>query len=31
MPKIVGTEMYAHMTIRNCNTTRKIQQIMSGA
>jgi uncharacterized protein (DUF1697 family) len=31
MPKIVGTEMYAHMTIRNYNTTRKIQQIMSGA
>jgi uncharacterized protein (DUF1697 family) len=28
MPKIVGTDIYAHITIRNCNTTRKIQQLM---
>lgn len=27
--KIVGSELYAHVTIRNCNTTRKIQQIMA--
>jgi uncharacterized protein (DUF1697 family) len=24
--KIIGTDLYKHMTIRNCNTTRKIQQ-----
>jgi uncharacterized protein (DUF1697 family) len=29
LPKIIGTEIYAHMTIRNCNTARKIQQIMN--
>lgn len=29
LPKIIGTDLYAHMTLRNCNTARKIQQIMS--
>jgi uncharacterized protein (DUF1697 family) len=27
--RIIGTDMYAHMTIRNCNTARKIQHIMN--
>ncbi len=30
LPKIIGTDIYAHMTIRNCNTARKIQQLMEG-
>ena len=28
LSKLVGTDMYKHMTIRNCNTARKIQQNM---
>lgn len=28
MMKIVGTELYRHMTIRNCNTTRKLFELM---
>ena len=28
--RIVGTELYRHMTIRNCNTTRKLLGIMEG-
>lgn len=26
LPKIIGTDLYANMTIRNCNTARKIQE-----
>ncbi len=26
--KLVGTELYKHMTIRNCNTTRKLLELM---
>lgn len=29
MPKLIGTELYKHMTIRNANTFRKIYQIMT--
>lgn len=29
MAKLVGTELYKHMTIRNCNTVRKIEERMS--
>lgn len=28
MLKIIGTELYRHMTIRNCNTTRKLLGLM---
>jgi uncharacterized protein (DUF1697 family) len=28
MMKIVGTELYKHMTIRNCNTLRKLAALM---
>lgn len=28
MMKIVGTELYKHMTIRNCNTVRKLWNLM---
>lgn len=28
MMKLVGTDVYAHMTIRNCNTVRKIRDRM---
>lgn len=29
MMKLVGTELYAHMTIRNCNTLRKLVILMN--
>ncbi len=29
MMKLVGTELYRHMTIRNCNTTRKLLELMN--
>lgn len=29
MTKLIGTEIYKHMTIRNVNTVRKVYQIMS--
>ncbi len=29
MMKLVGTDIYANMTIRNCNTVRKIQEKLS--
>ncbi len=28
MLKIVGTELYANMTVRNCNTARKLEALM---
>ncbi len=28
MMKLVGSELYRHMTIRNCNTVRKLQKIL---
>lgn len=28
LSKIIGTDLYAHMTIRNCNTVRKLQQLL---
>lgn len=31
MTKLVGTDLYRNMTIRNVNTVRKIHQIMSAA
>lgn len=31
MLKLVGTDLYRNMTIRNVNTVRKIHQIMSEA
>ncbi len=31
MMKLVGTELYRHMTIRNCNTTRKLCELMEAA
>lgn len=31
MTKIVGSELYKHMTIRNCNTTRKLLTLMEAA
>ena len=30
MSKLMGTPLYKEMTIRNCNTTRKLLQLMSG-
>ena len=30
MMKIVGTELYRHMTVRNCNTLRKIKERING-
>lgn len=29
LAKIIGTDIYAHMTLRNCNTARKIQERMN--
>jgi len=29
MIKLVGTDLYAHMTIRNCNTARKLAAILA--
>lgn len=29
MMKLVGTDLYAHMTIRNCNTLRKLAALMN--
>jgi uncharacterized protein (DUF1697 family) len=26
--KLIGTELYRHMTLRNCNTTRKLLELM---
>jgi uncharacterized protein (DUF1697 family) len=31
LPKIVGTDMYKRMTIRNCNTARKLLVLMENA
>lgn len=31
MLKLAGTELYKHMTIRNCNTVRKLYQLMLAA
>lgn len=31
MTKIVGTKLYKAMTLRNCNTVRKIVELMAGA
>ncbi|NTU72071.1 MAG: DUF1697 domain-containing protein [Coriobacteriia bacterium] len=28
MLKLIGTELYSHMTVRNCNTVRKVHVIM---
>jgi hypothetical protein len=30
MIKLVGTSLYKQMTIRNCNTTRKLLELMEG-
>lgn len=30
MMKIVGTDLYRHMTVRNCNTLRKIKERLNG-
>tara|TARA_Y100000114_G_scaffold144303_1_gene152746 strand:- start:1639 stop:1866 length:228 start_codon:yes stop_codon:yes gene_type:complete len=30
MMKLVGTELYKNLTIRNCNTVRKIKKRLSG-
>lgn len=30
MMKLVGTDLYRQMTVRNCNTTRKLYDIMKG-
>ena len=29
MMKLIGTELYANMTIRNCNTVRKIKELLN--
>lgn len=29
-PKLIGTELYKHMTVRNINTVRKLDELMSG-
>lgn len=31
MMKIVGTELYTHMTVRNCNTLRKLAELIRAA
>ena len=30
LPKLIGTEIYKNMTIRNVNTVRKLHQMMTG-